>query len=77
MTQASAQHITLPISGMGCGGCVRSVEKALNALPGISNVAVSLEAAQVVVVIDPQRVTREELVTAIEDAGFDVPADKS
>lgn len=68
------QTLTLPIAGMDCGGCVRSVDKAVRALPGVADAQTSLEPAQVVVQFDPARVTREELVTAIEEAGFDVPA---
>ena len=71
------QTLTLPVSGMDCGGCVLSVDKAVRALPGVSEVQVSLEAANVVAQIDPARVTREALVTAIEEAGFDVPAAQS
>lgn len=32
------QTLTLPVSGMDCGGCVRSVDKAPRALPGVSEV---------------------------------------
>lgn len=71
------QTLTLPVSGMDCGGCVRSVDKAVRALPGVAEVQVSLEAANIVAQIDPARVTREALVTAIEEAGSDVPAAQS
>ncbi|HMM51544.1 MAG: copper chaperone [Lautropia sp.] len=75
MTQApNLQRIVLPVAGMDCGGCVRSVDKAVRALPGVADVQVSLEPAQVIAQIDSARVTREALVSAIEDAGFDVPA---
>lgn len=75
MTQApNLQRIVLPVAGMDCGGCVRSVDKAVRALSGVADVQVSLEPAQVIAQIDSARVTREALVSAIEDAGFDVPA---
>ncbi|EYC50053.1 heavy metal transporter [Hylemonella gracilis str. Niagara R] len=74
---SNLQNITLPVVGMDCGGCVRSVDKALRALPGVGEVNVSLDTAQAVAQIDPARVTRQALVTAIEDAGFDVPAAQS
>ena len=36
MTQApNLQRIVLPVAGMDCGGCVRSVDKAVRALPGV------------------------------------------
>lgn len=65
--------LTLDIQGMDCGGCVRSVEQALRALPGIADVAVSLERHNAVIQLDPALVTREALIEAVEDAGFDVP----
>ena len=71
---SNLQSLTLPVDGMDCGGCVRSVDKAVRALPGVVDAQASLEPPQVVVQFDPGRVTREALVTAIEDAGFDVPA---
>ncbi|ANF56824.1 heavy-metal-associated domain-containing protein [Halotalea alkalilenta] len=75
MTQNSnLRSITLPVIGMDCGGCARGVDKAVRALSGVDDVQVSLDPAQVVVRIDPALVSREALVTAIEDAGFDVPA---
>ena len=75
MTQTShLQSLTLPVAGMDCGGCVRSVDKAVRALTGVADAQASLQPPQVVVQFDPARVTREALVTAIEDAGFDVPA---
>lgn len=74
MSQTSPlQSLTLPVAGMDCGGCVRSVDKAVRALPGVSDAQTTLQPPQVVVQFDPAHVTREALVTAIEDAGFDVP----
>jgi len=37
---------TVPVKGMSCNHCVASVTKALEAVPGVVNVAVSLEKAQ-------------------------------
>lgn len=63
--------ITLKIDGMHCGGCVRSVEKAAQALDGISNVQVSLENAELTAdVAGPDRIAA--LRSAIEACGFDV-----
>ncbi|MCB9760085.1 MAG: heavy-metal-associated domain-containing protein [Alphaproteobacteria bacterium] len=59
---------------MTCGGCVRSVTRALQALPGVSEVQVSLEDKAATVTLDPAVATRAQLVGAIEDAGFDVPS---
>jgi copper chaperone len=34
---------TVPVKGMSCSHCVASVTKALQALPGVTDVTVSLE----------------------------------
>jgi copper chaperone len=64
--------LTLPITGMTCGGCVRSVTGVLQALPGVESVSVSLQPGQAQVRYDAARVTPAQLAAAIEDAGFDL-----
>lgn len=56
---------------MSCQHCVRSITNALSALTGVSDVSVSLDTKQVSVVCTDS-VSRDTLVTAIEDEGFDV-----
>ena len=61
-------EITVSVTGMKCGGCTSSVEKALNALPGAQNVEVSLEqkTATISGVDDVNLV-----IAAIKEAGFE------
>jgi copper chaperone len=66
------QEIVLPITGMHCGGCVKSVTAVLAALPGVDSVAVSLEAAQARVRYDSRRVAPDAMRQAVIDAGFGV-----
>ncbi|MDO8347742.1 MAG: heavy-metal-associated domain-containing protein [Rugosibacter sp.] len=65
------ETMTIKVGGMTCGGCVASVTRVLSALAGVKDVTVSLEQAQAVVVADAAKVGREQLVQAIEDAGFE------
>ena len=65
------QEQIIKIGGMSCQGCVRSVERALNALAGVEQVAVSLEEGQAKVRFDPQRVGDAELRAAVVSAGFE------
>jgi copper chaperone len=75
MTSATTPtDLTLPITGMTCGGCVRSVTSVLQALPGVESVRVTLAPGQADVRFDPAQVTPAQLRAAVEDAGFDVPA---
>ena len=66
------QTATLNISGMTCGGCVRSVSKVLNALNGVAKSDVSLEERRAVVDFDPDKVGVDQLKHAIEEAGYEV-----
>ncbi|KAI8384361.1 uncharacterized protein BYT42DRAFT_643186 [Radiomyces spectabilis] len=63
----------LPVIGMTCQSCVRSITQALQSLPGLDSVNVSLENEQATMVHDPSLLSRQQLIDAIEDCGFDVP----
>jgi len=63
---------TLNISGMTCGGCVRSVTKVIDALDGVVKSQVSLEEKRAVVDFDPGKLGVEQLKRAIEEAGYEV-----
>jgi copper chaperone len=65
-------EIVLSVTGMTCGGCVKSVTRVLTALPGVKTVDVTLTPGQARVTYDPARVDRAALVQAIVDAGFGV-----
>ena len=45
-------HTTLSIEGMSCASCVGRVEKALSALPGLSDVSVNLATEQARLTVD-------------------------
>jgi P-type Cu+ transporter len=64
----------LPIEGMTCASCVVRVEKALNAVPGISEVAVNL-ATERVHISAQSDVDASKAIVAIEQAGYQVPND--
>ncbi|MGQ3027834.1 MAG: heavy-metal-associated domain-containing protein [Ferrovibrionaceae bacterium] len=58
----------LEVSGMTCGGCARSVTRAVQAVPGVSQVAVDLAAATVTV----EGGAPDAIRAAIERAGYAV-----
>ncbi|HRQ58036.1 MAG TPA: heavy-metal-associated domain-containing protein [Azoarcus taiwanensis] len=64
-------EVTIKVAGMSCGGCVRNVTGVLKALPGVTDVSVSLDEAQAEISYDPGQVNVEQLRQAIMDAGFD------
>lgn len=65
------ENTVIRIGGMSCQGCVKNITGVLSGMAGVSSVEVSLEAAEGRVAFDSQVVTRDALVNAIEDAGFD------
>lgn len=73
----SLETVRLPVRGMTCGGCVRSVERKLSATPGVSKVQVSLESATATVEYDPAKATVPQLAGAVEQLGYEVPLEQS
>eukprot|EP00882_Tetradesmus_deserticola_P007169 GHRQ01007548.1.p1 GENE.GHRQ01007548.1~~GHRQ01007548.1.p1 ORF type:complete len:744 (+),score=290.70 GHRQ01007548.1:392-2623(+) len=65
------QIARLGITGMTCAACSGSVERALQALPGVMRVGVSLPTGEAEVAHQPSSITAEALVAAVEDLGFD------
>lgn len=61
----------LGISGMTCGACSASITEALESKPGVISASISLVTEQGSIVHD-STISREELIEAIEDCGFDV-----
>lgn len=66
--------LTLPVTGMTCGGCVNSVQNVLKTLPGVTEAEVSLTPGQVRVTFDPAQTSRAQIERAIVDAGYGVGA---
>jgi copper chaperone len=66
------QTVTLGISGMTCGGCVRSVGNVLKALDGVTRAEVSLEKNNAVVEYDPGKVQVDQLKRSVVEAGFEI-----
>ena len=68
------EQLTLKVDGMTCGGCVKSIQNALNARAGINQADADLDNATVTVAFDPVLIQETAIRDAIEDAGFDVAA---
>nr|KJB47995.1 hypothetical protein B456_008G049700 [Gossypium raimondii] len=59
------------IGGMTCAACVNSVEGILRDLPGVSRAVVALATSLGEVEYDPTVISKDDIVNAIEDAGFE------
>ncbi|HET7261487.1 MAG TPA: heavy-metal-associated domain-containing protein [Casimicrobiaceae bacterium] len=62
---------TIEVGGMTCNGCVASVTRVLNAVPGVTETKVTLVPGSATVVFDSARTNLDALKAAIEDAGYD------
>ncbi|HYL17154.1 MAG TPA: heavy-metal-associated domain-containing protein [Burkholderiales bacterium] len=65
------ETITLKVNGMTCDGCVRSVTKALKAVPGVGDVEVSLARSEARIAYAPREASVERLKAAIDEAGYE------
>jgi P-type Cu+ transporter len=71
---ADLQILNVPISGMDCTECTQHVQQAIGKLPGVQSVDVFLATEKAVVKLDPARVDLNTIRTAVQGAGYDVPA---
>ncbi len=70
MTQKT---LTLPITGMTCANCVRSVERNAGKVEGVQSAVVNFATEQATVTYDPKVATPQAVIERIEKAGFNVP----
>src|SRR3954470_137951 len=69
MSTTNPEHLELPIAGMTCASCASRIERNLNKLDGVeATVNYALERAAVT--FDPEAVEPEQLVDAVEAAGY-------
>ncbi len=67
---AEQKTVTLVVAGMSCGHCVMATRKSLASVPGVSDVAVTLDPPRAVVTYDPAKTDLTRLEAAVRDAGY-------
>ncbi len=60
----------LKVTGMTCGGCTSNVTNALEAIPGVGGVNVSLAAGEATVQYDERLTSPDQLKSAVKGAGY-------
>lgn len=66
---------SIPIEGMHCNGCVRSVANALKNVEGVSDAEVSLAEEQAIISFDNEKdISIERLRKAVEAVGYQIPS---
>lgn len=66
------EKAVLHVNGMSCQHCVKAIEKAVGALPGVAGVSVDLAAKTATVEYDPEKGTVEKIRLEIEDQGYEI-----
>jgi Cu+-exporting ATPase len=67
---ASDNLLEFKVSGLHCGGCVATVEKAVGALPGVASVEVSLEEGRARVRLGSPPADPAAIERAVREAGY-------
>jgi len=68
----SATTVSLPVTGMTCAACARTIQVTLADTPGVDKADVNFATGRATVVFDPAAVGVDELVAAVRDVGYDV-----
>jgi len=68
----SVQQIDLPITGMTCANCARTVERTLSKTPGVENVNVNFATERAQVTFDPATLKIPEMIDRVDKAGYGV-----
>lgn len=71
------QTLEIPISGMDCAECTQHVQHAIEKIPGVQSVNVFLATEKAIVKLDLAKVDLPAIRTAVQGAGYDVPASDS
>ncbi|HVU14555.1 MAG TPA: heavy metal translocating P-type ATPase, partial [Phototrophicaceae bacterium] len=66
------QHLDLPITGMTCASCARTVERTLKKTDGVSEAVVNFATEHATVAYDPTQVKLNTLIERIDSAGYGV-----
>jgi copper chaperone CopZ len=66
------QTAKIPVEGMTCGNCARTVERKLSTRPGVTKAQVDLAGGLATVEFDAERTQLPDLITAIQQLGYRV-----
>lgn len=69
---APSTEVRLPVEGMSCASCVNRIERFLRKTPGVAEASVNLATEVATVRYLPEIAGLDELVRAIEAAGYEV-----
>ncbi len=68
--------VTLPVEGMTCASCVRTIEGALNRADGVAMAVINFATEKVTIEYDPKILDEEGLAKIVENVGYRIPLTK-
>jgi copper chaperone len=74
MTIHNTKKTTLRSQDLNCPSCVSKIETKLDAIEGVNEATVHFATGRIVVEHDPDQVTKDDLITAIEQVGYKAKA---
>jgi copper ion binding protein len=72
METTASREITLSVPDVSCEHCVKTIDGALGALPGVDAVTVDLASKTVRLRYEPAQVSVERIEETLDDAGYTV-----
>lgn len=69
----SEKQVTIPVQGMTCASCVRTVERNLKKVPGVIDAQVNLATERATVTFDESQANLDALVRKVGEVGYSVP----
>ena len=70
--QVIHEKLVIPVGGMTCINCAKTIEKALNNKEGVYNAVVNFAAEQVTIEYNPEQISNVSIKKAITDVGYEV-----
>ena len=67
-----SKKVVVSVSGMHCASCAINVEKAIKKLNGVTSAVVNIATEKAYLDLNPNLVTEQDIISAIEDAGYGV-----
>lgn len=68
--RAANRTLTVPVEGMSCASCAASVRKTLKSIDGVAAAEVDLEHRRVRVEYAAEKVTPQQVQTAVNELGY-------
>ncbi|MFI5272376.1 MAG: heavy-metal-associated domain-containing protein [Ktedonobacterales bacterium] len=69
---AQMEEVTLRVPDVSCEHCVKTIDGALGALPGVEAVATDIPTKSVHLRFDPQQVSLLRIEETLDDAGYTI-----